>query len=226
MVALEMILLGLMSNPVKAQESTEDMYSQYPSFFLEKYTSGKAEVQTLAESLVDLEDPIYERIEGIYYYVVRNTRYIDDPKGIDVVKTAQETINDGGGDCEDLSLLMISLLENVGVNTYFIEGRLHTALLAGPVTYEEIYSKRRFGPIEYYTIPGVEGKYLFLESTSKGYTYPGDPGTVVLDRGLVVDSDSYDIVGRISGGQFRVRGYENWRTDEQFYVKKEKIGGN
>ena len=225
MNTLEMILIGLLSSPANAQEYNEFMFSRNPSFFLEKYTSGKSEVESLAKSLVGSNDSIYKKIEKIYGYVVKNTKYVDDPVDVDLVKTARETL-DNGGDCEDLTLLMISLLENVDVNTYFVEGRLHIALLAGPVSYEEIYSRRKWGLIEYYTIPNVEGKYLFLESTSKGYTYPGDPGSVVIDRGLVVDSDSYEIVGRIGVRPFRVMDYKIWRTDEQFYAKKEKIGGH
>src|SRR3989344_3268603 len=58
-------------------------------------------------------------VNKIYRYIVENFRYVADPN-IQIVQPPQDTINTNGGDCEDLSILINSYLENVGQDTAVI----------------------------------------------------------------------------------------------------------
>ena len=65
-----------------------------------------------------------DRIEGLYEYVRQHIRYTKDPVPAnhreDRVQYPQETIKTRSGDCEDLSVLMISMLQNIGLNGSFV----------------------------------------------------------------------------------------------------------
>lgn len=58
-----------------------------------------------------------ERINTTYRFVRDNITYIDDPPIIgDYLQPPEETIERGYGDCEDVSILLVSLLRNQGFN--------------------------------------------------------------------------------------------------------------
>lgn len=58
------------------------------------------------------------RIRAIWLYVVRQFDYIPDPTGgNENLADARETIRDGWGDCDDLAILIATLLGMVGVST-------------------------------------------------------------------------------------------------------------
>jgi len=66
----------------------------------------------------------------IYRYVVDNNSYYSDPRTQELIQSPQETINIKGGDCEDLTILLISLLENLGIKTYLVLTENHAYTLA------------------------------------------------------------------------------------------------
>jgi hypothetical protein len=72
-------------------------------------------------------------INAIYRHIVENYQYQADPKDIELIKTPAETIIDGGGDCEDLTILLNSLLENIGINTYLVMNETHAYSLVSDV---------------------------------------------------------------------------------------------
>ena len=55
------------------------------------------------------------KIWGIYYWVVRHIRYVDDPPG-NHFKLASEVLNTGSGDCDDYAVLLASLYEASGLD--------------------------------------------------------------------------------------------------------------
>ena len=58
-------------------------------------------------------------VDKIYRHIAENFRYISDPN-IQIVQTPYDTTNINGGDCEDLSILINSYLENLGHDTAVI----------------------------------------------------------------------------------------------------------
>jgi len=53
-------------------------------------------------------------IELIWNFVVRNVRYVYDTTNVDVFTTAEATLEAGGGDCDDMTVLFAALLKSVG----------------------------------------------------------------------------------------------------------------
>jgi hypothetical protein len=53
-------------------------------------------------------------MERIWEFAVLNVRYVYDPDEIDFFATAKETLLAGGGDCDDLTILIASLAKAIG----------------------------------------------------------------------------------------------------------------
>ncbi len=58
--------------------------------------------------------------KAIFYFVRHNFDYVSDPAAFEYVKTAKESLNSGGGDCDDASVLAANLLGAVGIRTRFV----------------------------------------------------------------------------------------------------------
>lgn len=69
-------------------------------------------------------------ITAVYRHIVETFDYISDPNDKELIRTPQETIDLKGGDCEDLSILLCSLLENLGIKTYLVLTDTHAYCLA------------------------------------------------------------------------------------------------
>ncbi|MBS3778722.1 MAG: transglutaminase domain-containing protein, partial [Candidatus Thermoplasmatota archaeon] len=68
-------------------------------------------------------------LNQIYRHIVENYQYISDPEDEEVIQSPGETITRNGGDCEDLTILLISLLKNIGINSYLILSDTHAYAL-------------------------------------------------------------------------------------------------
>ena len=58
--------------------------------------------------------------KALFYFVRDNFEYISDPTAYEYVKTAKESLVNGGGDCDDSSVLLASLLDAIGVRIRFV----------------------------------------------------------------------------------------------------------
>jgi hypothetical protein len=66
----------------------------------------------------------------LYKYVVENYKYYSDPRQGEYIQPVNETLASKGGDCEDLTILLNSLLENAGIQSYFVLTPSHSFTLA------------------------------------------------------------------------------------------------
>jgi|SRR3989344_1489969 len=78
-------------------------------------------------------------VNKIYRYVVENFNYYPDPRRDEVIQTPYETLSIKGGDCEDLTILLNSYLENIGVETYVVLTNTHAYSLACGVDTDLLY---------------------------------------------------------------------------------------
>jgi len=69
-------------------------------------------------------------IAELYRYVQHDIGYLSDPVAREYIQPPEVTLQIGAGDCEDLSILLSSLLENVGVPTYLVFVPGHAYALA------------------------------------------------------------------------------------------------
>ncbi len=55
-----------------------------------------------------------------FYFVRDNFQYVSDPSHQEYIKTAHESLVNQGGDCDDASVLLATLLESIGIDTRFV----------------------------------------------------------------------------------------------------------
>ena len=79
------------------------------------------------------------QINKLYRYVIENYNYYSDPRRIEFIQSPSETMKIKGGDCEDLTILLNSLLENLGIKTYFVLTEDHAYSLACDVDTEDLW---------------------------------------------------------------------------------------
>jgi len=79
------------------------------------------------------------QINKLYRYVIENYDYYSDPRSREFIQSPSETMKIKGGDCEDLTILLSSLLENLGVKTYIILTETHAYCLACDVDTEDLW---------------------------------------------------------------------------------------
>lgn len=54
---------------------------------------------------------------AIWDFVILNVRYVYDPPQIDTFAVAKHTLDAGGGDCDDFTILFCALLQSIGFHT-------------------------------------------------------------------------------------------------------------
>jgi len=79
------------------------------------------------------------QVNKIYRYVVENFDYYSDPRSREFIQSPSETMNIKGGDCEDLTILLMSLLENIGIKTYLVLTEDHAYCLACDIDTEDLW---------------------------------------------------------------------------------------
>jgi tetratricopeptide (TPR) repeat protein len=99
----------------------------------------------------DLENSV-KIMETLRYY---GLKYVSDPGnstfGLDYIQYPRETLEKKTGDCDDLSVLLMALLESIGVKTAVTVTRSHVFVLmeAGQVTQKTVeYRGKRWIPLE------------------------------------------------------------------------------
>jgi hypothetical protein len=71
---------------------------------------------------------------------VENFTYIADPEDGESIQSPSETLDVRGGDCEDLTILACSLLENIGIRTYLVLTESHAYALVSGIDPESLWA--------------------------------------------------------------------------------------
>ena len=129
-------------------------------------------------------------VDKIYGYIAENFRYVSDPN-IQIVQTPYDTTNINGGDCEDLSILINSYLENLGHDTAVILTPTHAysavcnvnaTALKNIAKQSLLDSQTKRGTIS--VAEGTEGKGSYIsKDSSVFYEYVYEPHIDILDSG-------------------------------------------
>ena len=98
--------------------------------YISKIVRNNTELRNYANSIIGNCSSREGQVNAIYRHIVENYEYISDPEGVELIQTPQQTIQRGGGDCEDLSILLNSLLENIGIKTFLVLTKTHCYSLA------------------------------------------------------------------------------------------------
>lgn len=85
-------------------------------------------------------------VRALHAFVRDGVRYVNDIRGVETLQTPRATLEMGGGDCDDKSTLLASLLESIGRPTRFV------AVAFGAGAYSHVYVEtllgRRWVPLE------------------------------------------------------------------------------
>jgi len=100
-------------------------YADFP--LLVKQASNDQLIKTVADRIVSQSCAHAQGEAGrvchakaLFYFVRDNFNYVADPSSFEYIKSARESLLSTGGDCDDASLLLASLLSSVGIETRFI----------------------------------------------------------------------------------------------------------
>ena len=147
-------------------------YEQY----LEKVLTNNLELRKIAIEKTKIcgEQNIECQIIALYEYVLTDFSYYSDPIGSELIQTPQETMELEGGDCEDLSVLLSSLLSNIGIETSLGFTDDHVFVLAyganheimNEYIYSQYISETEFANInESFSLNPSNGTYFGGDST-------------------------------------------------------------
>lgn len=110
--------VGAVDTPLKAL-STEYRRAQP---YLSQIESDNLELRSIA-ARETASCPAGNRecqVNRVFRYVVDTYAYLSDPQQKELIRSPEETMQNKGGDCEDFTILMNSLLENIGFHTYMV----------------------------------------------------------------------------------------------------------
>jgi hypothetical protein len=79
------------------------------------------------------------QVAKLYNFISQEIEYYSDPRTDEYIQTPEQTLELKGGDCEDLSILLFSLLENIGVKSYLGFTYDHVFVVTCDLDLESLY---------------------------------------------------------------------------------------
>lgn len=95
----------------------------------------RAQALELVSSCSSGDIPCY--VDKIYKHFATNIKYIGDVRDSEHIEGVAKTLETGIGDCEDISIVISSFLENLGINTKMIFMENHAYTLVCDLDYEQ-----------------------------------------------------------------------------------------
>jgi len=125
-------LSGCTEFPLDSFNSEVDPVIQRAEPYVNKIETNDIDLRAYANSILSncLSNDRECQVNSIYRHIVENYNYLSDPTGVELIQSPGETMKIGGGDCEDLSIFLNSLLENIGIKTYLVLTEDHAYSLA------------------------------------------------------------------------------------------------
>ena len=130
------------------------------------------EISDLAHRLTDGKPDVYSKSKAIYDYMVVNFKYSTDSQ-MDYVqqkygglpKHALATLRDGWGDCDEQSMLFISLLRAVGIPARIEMGMLYDQTLDqwGGHAWAQVYIPSQSSGGAWYNVDVVNSEFLIRD---------------------------------------------------------------
>ncbi len=98
-------------------------YERINSSYYSDYIIVDSEIKSIADKIVTQSCDSGEKVchaKALFYFVQKNLKYVSDPAKFEYVKTAKESLINRGGDCDDASVLLATLLESIGIPTRLV----------------------------------------------------------------------------------------------------------
>jgi hypothetical protein len=108
--------------------------------YIEKIVPDDAQLRELADAIVQDCPDKEGKVNAVYRYIVEDFTYIPDPENGESINSPFETLDAKGGDCEDLTILACSLLENIGIRTYLVLTESHAYGLVSGIDPDSLWT--------------------------------------------------------------------------------------
>ncbi len=179
-------------------------------------------VKELFEGREDEELSDFDKVKGIYAYIIRNIRYSSVPflQSALVPRKASRTLSQGQGDCKDVSTLFVAMCKAVGIDANIVLVRTR-GYGVNSLPLPEIGFNHAIAKIT------MDGEDYYIELTSDNLPFAGGLSSVKqvftleipLDREMVIDAKIIDPPTRVPNDLIRksVVTFE----DETMRVEKE-----
>jgi hypothetical protein len=128
-------------DPTQWEQPASDTFLEYAEPFIEKLVFNDSQLQAYADAIVSGDGSSSRecQVNALYRDVLLNYTCIPAPLDASSLQTPQETIQREQGTCEDLSVLLCSLLYNVGIPSYLVFTDDHVYALAYDVNIDDLW---------------------------------------------------------------------------------------
>ena len=129
-------------DPTKWEQPTSDPFIEQAMPYIEKLVRDDSELYAYAYGLLsDFDASSREcRVNALYRDILTNYTCLSGPLGSRPLQTPQQTIQVKQGTCEDLSILLGSLLINIGITSYLVFTESHVYAMAYDVNSDALWN--------------------------------------------------------------------------------------
>jgi hypothetical protein len=123
------------------EQPPPDIFLQHAEPYIEKVALDDSQLQAYAHSIINgLDSSGREcQVNALYRDVLKNYTCTPAPLDSGTLQTPQETIQKKEGTCEDLSILLCSLLSNIGIPSYLVFTDSHVYAMASDVNTDSLW---------------------------------------------------------------------------------------
>lgn len=200
------------SEPINTEVITSDEFSEYMKAI--EVNNPELRLESTTASSECLSGDKECQLISIYEHLLIEYKYFSDARDDEHIQSPFETKQYKGGDCEDLSILLNSLLENVGIETYMVFTEDHAYSLACDIDPEILYN---------YTVDLFYGNELVENSTQELNLESGEAWYYGGDE--TFEGNMLSIFGDIKANSpiiiFAVeeeKEFQAFMNDEEYYV--------
>jgi hypothetical protein len=130
------------NDPNRWEEPTVDLFLQQAEPFIERVVVDDSALQSYANTVFDGcgASALECRVNALYRDVLMNYTCVSAPMSNATLQTPQETIQQKEGTCEDLSILLCSLLHNSGILSSLVFTDEHVYALVPDVNADDLWA--------------------------------------------------------------------------------------
>ncbi|MBE3135998.1 MAG: thrombospondin type 3 repeat-containing protein [Thermoplasmata archaeon] len=123
------------------EQPPPDAFLEQAEPYIEKLVLDDSALQNYAHTIINgIDSSAREcQVNALYRDVLKNYTCTAAPLDSGTLQTPQETIQKKEGTCEDLSLLLCSLLSNIGITSYLVFTDSHVYAMASDVNTDSLW---------------------------------------------------------------------------------------
>jgi hypothetical protein len=129
-------------DPTRWEKPPSDAFLNTAEPFLLKLDLQDSELQSYANTILTGYDASNTEcfVNAVYRDVLMNYTCLAAPKNNTTLQTPQETIQKKQGTCEDLSILLCSLLSNIGLTSYLVFTNTHVYAMVSDANADDLWN--------------------------------------------------------------------------------------